>query len=122
MLLVKESCALRTRENEVEVDEEAEPGVERHPREDEVKGVLNDGEAAQDDEVDQPGSDESWIGGVEGFVGGEYGEQDGRSDAVKNELAMFPEYNAPPICGSTVALVENCWELAAREWRLKLSR
>ena len=61
--------------------EEADPGVEGHPAENEVKGVLDSSEGAEDDEVDQPRGEESGVGGVQGFVGGEDREEDSGRDA-----------------------------------------
>lgn len=61
VLLVQERCALRAGKNQVEMCEEADPRVEGHPAEDEVECVLNDGEAGQDNEVDQPWCKEGGI-------------------------------------------------------------
>jgi len=63
------------------MDEEAEPGVERHPGQDEVKGVLDEGEQGECDEVHEPWCEEGGVRGVEGFIGCEDGEEDGGGDA-----------------------------------------
>lgn len=62
--------------------EESEPRVERYPGEDEVESVLNNGEAGEDDKVDQPRGQLSRIGSVQCFVGGEDRKQDRGRDAV----------------------------------------
>jgi hypothetical protein len=82
VLLVYERGALRARHDQVEVDEEADPRVERDPAENKVEDILNGGEDGEHDEVDQPGRKQRWVGCVEGLVGREYGEQNGCGDAV----------------------------------------
>lgn len=82
VLLVHERGALRAGHDQVEVDEEANPRVERDPAEDEVEDILDRGEDGEHDEVDQPGRKQRWVGCVQGFVGRKYGEQNGRGDAV----------------------------------------
>lgn len=62
------------------MDEEAEPGVEGDPGQDEVEGVLDEGEEREGYEVHEPWREEGGIRGVEGFVGGEDGEEDGGGD------------------------------------------
>jgi hypothetical protein len=70
------------------VGEESEPRVERYPGEDEVESVLNNGEAREDDKVDQPWGQLSRIRSVQCFVGSEDGKQDRGRDAVScNELS-----------------------------------
>lgn len=81
VFLVEEGGALGAGEDEVEVQEEAHPGVEGDPGEDEVERVLNRVEEHEGDEVDEPWGELGWIGGVEGFVGGEDGEEHCDGDA-----------------------------------------
>jgi hypothetical protein len=81
VLLVQEGGALRAREDQVEVQEEAHPGPEGDPAEDEVEGVFDRREEDQHHEVDEPWCQLGGVRGVEGFVGGEDGEEDGGSDA-----------------------------------------
>ena len=57
--------------------EEADPGVEGDPAQDEVECVFNDGEGGEHHEVNEPWCEEGGIGCVEGFVGREDGEEDG---------------------------------------------
>lgn len=82
VLLVGERGALRTRHDQVKVDEEADPRVEGHPAKNEVEDILDGSEDREHNEVDQPGCEQSWVGGVESFVGGEYGEKNGGCNAV----------------------------------------
>jgi hypothetical protein len=63
------------------VDEEADPRVERHPTKNEVEHVFDCGKDGENDEVDQPWREESWIGGVESFVRSKDREEDGGYDA-----------------------------------------
>ena len=70
-------------QDEVEVDEEAEPGVEWNPAEDKVEGVLNDVQQGEGHEVHQPWCKRGWVRGMESFVGEEHWEEDGGGDAIK---------------------------------------
>jgi hypothetical protein len=83
VLLVEKGGALRARQDQVEVGEEADPRVERHPAKDEVERVLDDGEGREDDEVDEPWRELGGVRGVQGLVRGEDGEQDSRCDAAR---------------------------------------
>lgn len=75
--LVDESSALGLWEYEVGEEEEAEICVEWEPGDHEEGPVLHEGEAGYDDPVHEPWSQLGGVGGAEGFVGGEDGEEDG---------------------------------------------
>jgi hypothetical protein len=79
--LIQKARALGPWQDQVEVCEEADPGVKGHPAEDEVEGVFYGGEGGEDDEVDEPGCEEGWVRRVERFVGCEDGEEDCGCDA-----------------------------------------
>lgn len=79
--LVEDLGALRLREDEVGEQAEPEPGVERHPGEQEVGPVVEEGEAGEDDPVHEPGGQLGRVRRAEGFVGGEDGEEDGDDGA-----------------------------------------
>lgn len=74
--LVEEFGALGLREDEVGEDDEAEESVEGEPGEDEVGPVVKEGEEGEDDPVHEPWCELGGVGGAEGFVGSEYGEDD----------------------------------------------
>jgi hypothetical protein len=81
VLLVGEGGALGTRHDQVQVEEEADPGIEGDPAKDEVEDILDGGEDGQDNKVDEPGREQGGVGRVQGFVRGEDGEEDGCRDA-----------------------------------------
>ena len=64
------------------MQQEAQPGVEGDPAEDEVEGGLDGGDGAEDDPVHEPGGEVRRVGGAESFVGHEDGEEDGDGGAV----------------------------------------
>ena len=82
VFLVDEDGALFARQHEVEVDAEADPGVEGHPGEDEVELRFDEEEEREGGPVHQPWRQDCRVGGAEGFVGGEDGEEDGGDGAV----------------------------------------
>ncbi|CAI6340420.1 unnamed protein product [Periconia digitata] len=81
VFLVQERRALGTGENQVQVNTEAHPGPERHPAKNEVECVLYEMEQRKHHEVNEPWCEESWIGGVESFVGCEDRKQNSGGDA-----------------------------------------
>lgn len=74
--------ALLPGQDEVEVDAEADPGIERDPVEDEVELGLYEEEEGQGCPVHEPWDQERGVAGAESFVGGEDGEEDGGYGAV----------------------------------------
>jgi hypothetical protein len=78
---VEEGGSLGSREDQVQVEEESQPGVEWYPAEDEVEGALEGGDEGEGNKVHEPWGKDGGVGGVEGFVGGEDGEEDGYRDA-----------------------------------------
>lgn len=81
VLLVEEGGALRAGQDQVQVDEEAEPGIKRNPGQDEGECVFDGGDERQGHEVHEPWSEERGVRCVERFVGCEDGEEDGCRDA-----------------------------------------
>lgn len=79
--LVDVDRALLARHDEVQVDCEAHPGVERYPVEDEVELRLNQQEDRQGGPVHEPWCKVGGIAGADSFVGGEDGEEDGGDGA-----------------------------------------
>jgi len=77
-LLVEEDGALRARHDEVDMDEETEPGVEGDPIEDEVELVFNQQEEGEGGPVHQPWREHGGVGCTKSFVGEEDGKEDGR--------------------------------------------
>jgi len=75
--LVDVRCALLAGQDQVEPCEEAEPGVERGPDEDEGEEGFKNENDRDDDPVHQPWSELRGVGGAEGFVGREDGKEDG---------------------------------------------
>lgn len=71
---------MRAWKDEIEVDEESKPGVERYPGEDEVEGVFNDVYEREGDEVHEPWCEDGWVRGLQGFVGHEDREENCESD------------------------------------------
>lgn len=69
------------------MDEEAEPGIEGNPVEDEVELILHQQEEGEGRPVHQPWREHGRVGCAEGFVGEEDGQQDGcdRRQYVCNE-------------------------------------
>lgn len=87
--LVDETGALGLREDEIREEEEAEIGVEGDPGDDEEGPVLNEGEAGDDDPIHQPWCQLGRIGGAEGFVRGEDGEEDGDDGSWKLSATLI---------------------------------
>ena len=79
---VQEFCTLSLWEDEVEEEEEAEPGVEGHPAYDEEGPGFNEECQGQDDEVDQPWCCLCWVAEAEGFIGEVAWEDDGCGRAM----------------------------------------
>lgn len=74
--LVKEARALGLGQDEVGEGEEAEVGVEGDPGDDVPGPGFEEGEEAEGDPVHEPWGQLGGVGGAEGFVGGEDGEED----------------------------------------------
>lgn len=83
VFLVDFCGALGAGEDEVQVQEEAEPGVEGNPAEDEVEGAFEGEDDGGDDPVHEPGREVCWVGGPECFVGHEDGKEDRDEGAVR---------------------------------------
>lgn len=64
VFLIEEGSALRTRQNEVKVEEEAHPRVERDPAKDKIEGILHNHKAREHDKVDEPWGKEGRVGGM----------------------------------------------------------
>lgn len=61
VLLVEEAGALGAGQDQVQVQEEADPRVKGDPAEDKVEEVLDRGDYGEDDKVDEPGRDEGRV-------------------------------------------------------------
>lgn len=83
MRLVDEDAALLTWRNEVKVDDEADPAIEGDPVQDKVELVLDEEEDAQGGPVHEPWGKKARVGGAEGFVGEEDGQEDGEEGAAR---------------------------------------
>ena len=77
VFFVDVDAALLAGEDEVEVQAEADPGVEGDPGEDEVELGFREEEEGERCPVHEPGGEDGGVGGAEGFIGGEDGEEDG---------------------------------------------
>ena len=82
ILFINPHTSLLAWKDEVEVDAEANPGVEGDPVEDEVELGLDEEEERERRPVHEPGCQDGGVAGAEGFVGGEDGEEDGGYGAV----------------------------------------
>lgn len=82
VFLVDLSCPSFAWPNEVEMEHEPGPRVERNPGQNEGECVLSEEDEGKDDPVHKPWSELGWVGGAKGFVGCEDGKEDGSHDTV----------------------------------------
>ena len=76
VLFVDVDRALLPGKDEVEVDAQSDPGVEGDPGEDEVELAFDEEEEGEGGPVHEPWCQDGGVGGAEGLVGGEDGEED----------------------------------------------
>jgi hypothetical protein len=88
--VVDEPGALGLGKDEIGEEEEAEPGVEGKPANDEDGPRLDQEERGENNPVEEPGGQLGGVGGAERFVGGIDGKEDGgygargRSDTTRS--------------------------------------